>query len=67
MGGLKGHITVHLKVQSKDGQFYSLEDVLSRSKSGIVGSNPTQDMNVCVHSVFVFNSIQFISSTDHYK
>jgi hypothetical protein len=31
--------------------------VFARSKSGIVGSNPTRGMDVCVFSVFVLGSV----------
>jgi hypothetical protein len=30
--------------------------VFARSNTGIVGSNPTRDMDVCVYSVFVLGS-----------
>jgi hypothetical protein len=38
---------------------HSLGPELFRSKAGIVGSNPTQDMNVyvCVYSVFVLSCV----------
>jgi hypothetical protein len=31
-------------------------NVFASSNTGIVGSNPTQGMNVCVYSVFVLGS-----------
>jgi hypothetical protein len=31
-------------------------NVFARSNTGIVGSNPTQGMDVCVYSVFVLGS-----------
>jgi hypothetical protein len=32
-------------------------DVFTRSNTGIVGSNPTQGMDVCVYSVFVLSFV----------
>jgi hypothetical protein len=31
-------------------------NIFARSNSGIVGSNPSQGMDVCVYSVFVLGS-----------
>jgi hypothetical protein len=38
--------------------------VFGRSNIWIVGSNPTQGMNVCVYSVFVLSYVGIVSSSE---
>jgi hypothetical protein len=45
------HLPITVAARSKT------RNVFTRSNTGIVGSNPTHGMDVCVYSVFVLGSV----------
>jgi hypothetical protein len=56
------HSCIHAFIQLINQLTYLLlltthENVFARSNTGVVSSNPTQGMDVCVYSVFVLGSV----------